>query len=161
MSTQEDVYGDVYYTDGEVDESRGEPGYIPRPTDQRFSASIFFQDYLPRNPTYKMSLTFIYSTGLPFGAPNTERYQQTLRMRSYRRVDIGFSKEIIGEHTRFSSKNPFRVFKTLWLTAEVLNLLGANNVVSYIWVTDFSGYQNPVPNYSMPRQFNVKLMATF
>lgn len=161
MSTQEDVYGDVYYTDGEVDESRGEPGYIPRPTDQRFSASIFFQDYLPMNPTYKMSLTFIYSTGLPFGAPNTERYQQTLRMRSYRRVDIGFSKEIIGEHTRFSSKNPFRVFKTLWLTAEVLNLLGANNVVSYIWVTDFSGYQNPVPNYSMPRQFNVKLMATF
>ncbi|MCD4684050.1 MAG: TonB-dependent receptor, partial [Bacteroidales bacterium] len=105
MSTQEDLYGDVYYdSEGNVDESRGEPGYIPRPTDQRFSASIFFQDYFPRNPTYKMSLTLMYSTGLPFGAPNTERYKQTLRMRSYRRVDIGFSKEFIGEHTKFSAK---------------------------------------------------------
>ncbi|MCD4730812.1 MAG: TonB-dependent receptor, partial [Bacteroidales bacterium] len=98
---------------------------------------------------------------LPFGAPNTERYKQTLRMRSYRRVDIGFSKEFIGEHTKFSAKNPLRVFKTLWLTAEVLNLLGANNVVSYLWVTDISGYQNPVPNYLTPRQFNIKLMANF
>ena len=162
MSTQEDLYGDVYYdSEGNVDESRGEPGYIPRPTDQRFSASIFFQDYFPRNPTYKMSLTLMYSTGLPFGAPNTERYKQTLRMRSYRRVDIGFSKEFIGEHTKFSAKNPLRVFKTLWLTAEVLNLLGANNTVSYLWVTDISGYQNPVPNYLTPRQFNIKLMANF
>ena len=162
MSTQEDIYGDVYYDrDGNIDESRGDPGYIPRPTDQRVNVSIFFQDYLPMNPTYKMSLTFLYGSSLPFGPPNSPKYQHTLRMPPYRRVDVGFSKELIGEHSKFSSKNPFRVFNTLWITAEILNLLGVNNTVSYIWVTDIYGRQYAVPNYLTSRQLNVKLVAKF
>ena len=154
MRTEEDVAGDGYVND------RGN-GYIPRPTDQRVNFSLFFQDYLPRNPTYKVSLTLIFGSSLPFGPPDSERYQQTFRMPPYRRVDIGFSKEIIGEHTRLSSKNPLRVFKTLWLTAEVLNLLQTNNTVSYVWVTDVYGRQYAVPNYLTPRQLNVKLIARF
>ena len=162
MSTQEDVYGDVYYDqEGNIDESRGEPGFIPRPTDQRVNVSIFFQDYLPMNPTYKMSLTFLFGSSLPFGPPNSPKYQHTLRMPPYRRIDVGFSKEIIGEHTKFSSKNPFRVFNTLWITAEILNILGVNNTVSYIWVTDIYGRQYAVPNYLTSRQLNIKLVAKF
>jgi hypothetical protein len=162
MKTMENLYGD-YYLDpyGNPDYSRGDPGYIPRPTDQRVNVGVFFQDYLPRNPTYKMSLTLLYGSSLPFGPPNSPKYQQTLRMPAYWRVDIGFSKEIIGEHTRFSSKNPLRIFNTLWLTAEILNLLQRNNTVSYTWVTDINGRQYAVPNYLTPRQLNVKLIMTF
>jgi len=158
MKTQENVYGDYFINDNGEKE---DPGYIPRPTDQRVTFSMFFQDYLPRNPTYKMSLTLLFGSSLPFGPPNSPIYQHTLRMPPYRRVDIGFSKEIIGEHTRFSSKNPFRVLNTLWITAEVLNLLQVNNTVSYIWVTDIYGRQYAVPNYLTPRQLNLKIIAKF
>ena len=162
MGTKEDIYGDVYYDrDGNVDVERGEPGYIPRPTDQRVNLSIFFQDYLPMNPTYKMSLTFLFGSSIPFGPPDSPKYQHTLRMPPYRRIDLGFSKELIGEHTKFNPKNPFRVFKTFWITAEILNILGVNNTVSYIWVTDIYGRQYAVPNYLTARQLNIKLVAKF
>ncbi|GAB4313772.1 MAG: carboxypeptidase-like regulatory domain-containing protein [Bacteroidales bacterium] len=158
LTTQEDILGDQYTGAAPGDP---EPGYIPRPTDQRVNFSVFFQDYLPMNPTYKMSLTMTFGSSLPFGAPGSPKYQHTLRMPPYRRVDIGFSKEIIGTHTRFSPSSPFRFFKTLWITAEVLNLLQVNNTVSYIWVSDVYGRQYAVPNYLTPRQLNVKLAASF
>jgi len=162
LSTQEDIYGDVYYDrDGNVDESMGEPGWVPRPTDQRVNLSIFFQDYLPMNPTYKMSLTFFFGSSLPFGPPNSPKYQHLLRMPPYRRIDLGFSKEIIGLHTKFNPKNPFRALNTFWITLEILNILGVNNTVSYIWVTDIYGKQYAVPNYLTARQLNVKLVAKF
>jgi hypothetical protein len=177
MSTMENVIGDYYYDyynegvkvgsgpeenpNQDINSVKIEPGYIPRPTDQRVNFSIFFQDYLPMNPTYKMSLTLVFGSSLPFGPPQSPKYQSTLRMPPYRRVDIGFSKELIGEHSRFSAKNPFRVFKSMWITAEILNLLQVNNTVSYIWVTDVYGRQYAVPNYLTPRQLNIKLVAKF
>jgi hypothetical protein len=158
MGTRENVEGDHYVNhEGAI----VEPGFIPRPTDQRVNFSIFFQDYLPMNPTYKMSLTLLFGSSLPFGPPNSPKYQHTLRMPPYRRVDIGFSKELIGEHTRLNPGSMFRFFNSLWLTAEVLNLLQINNTVSYIWVTDIYGRQYAVPNYLTPRQLNIKLMASF
>jgi hypothetical protein len=177
MKTEEDIYGDFYYNYfDEAGEPIGsgpdedpnaavnekvDPGYIPRPTDQRFRFSMFFQDYLPMNPTYKMHLAFYYGSSLPFGPPNSQRYQQTLRMPSYRRVDIGFSKQIIGEHTRFNNKNPLHYLNSVWISLEVFNLLQVNNTISYIWVTDISGTQYAVPNYLTPRQLNVKLVVQF
>jgi len=154
MRTEEDVEGDQYVNE------RGN-GYIPRPTDQRVNFSLFFQDYLPRNPTYKMSLTLLFGSSLRHGPPNSPRYMQTLPMPPYRRVDIGFSKEIIGEHTSFSSRNPLKAFKSLWLTAEVLNILQVENTISYLWVTDINGIKWAVPNHLTPRQLNVKLIGRF
>lgn len=158
MGTKENVDGDYYINNEGIGV---EPGFIPRPTDQRVNFSIFFQDYLPMNPTYRMSLTLLFGSSLPFGPPNSPKYKQTLRMPPYRRVDIGFSKEIIGEHTRLKPGNMLGFFESLLLTAEVLNLLQVNNTVSYIWVTDIYGRQYAVPNYLTPRQLNIKLMATF
>ena len=135
--------------------------WVPRPTDQRVNLSIFFQDYIPHYPSWRVNLTLFYGTGLPFGAPNTPLTQQTLRMPPYRRVDIGLSKQIIGEHTRFSGKNPFRVFHSMWISLEVFNLLQISNTVSYLWITDINNQQYAVPNYLTPRQFNVKLQTTF
>jgi len=177
MKTEEDIYDDFYYQyyneagekigTGQVENPEAaenvyvEPGYIPRPTDQRFTFSMFFQDYLPMNPSYKMHLAFYYGSSLPFGPPKSERYQQTLRMPPYRRVDIGFSKQIISENSRFEDKNPLHYLKSLWLSLEVFNLLQVNNTISYIWVTDVSGTQYAVPNYLTPRQLNIKLIAQF
>jgi hypothetical protein len=135
--------------------------WIPRPTDQRINLSIFFQDYIPHYPSWRMNLTLFYGTGIPFGPPDSPRKDQTLRIPPYRRVDIGLSKQIIGEKTHFSQKNPLKVINSMWLSLEVFNLFQISNTVSYVWVTDINNVQYAVPNYLTPRQFNLKLLATF
>jgi len=135
--------------------------WIPRPTDQRVNLAIFFQDYIPGFPTWKVALTLIYGTGLPFGPPDSPPASQTLRMPPYRRVDIGLSKQLIGEKTHFSAKNPFRVFNSMWIGLDIFNLLNLNNTISYQWITDIQGKQYAVPNYLTPRMFNLKLVAGF
>jgi len=135
--------------------------WIPRPTDQRMNLAVFFQDYIPGFPTWKVALTLVYGTGLPFGPPDSPPASQTLRMPPYRRVDIGLSKQLIGEKTHFGPKNPFRVFNSMWIGLDVFNLLNLNNTISYQWITDIQGKQYAVPNYLTPRLFNLKLVAGF
>ncbi len=138
-----------------------EGSWIPRPTDQRVNLAIFFQDYIPKFPSWKVNLTLIYGTGLPFGPPDSPRSEQIRRMPPYRRVDIGLSKQLISERTRFRSGNPLRAFDAMWISLEVFNLFQFNNTVSYLWVTDISNRQLAVPNYLTPRLFNLKLIAEF
>ena len=135
--------------------------WIPRPTDQRMNLAIFFQDYIPGFPTWKMNLTLVYGTGLPFGPPDSPRSAQTLRIPPYRRVDIGLSKQLIGMQTKFSEKNPLRVIKSMWISLDVFNLLQISNTISYLWITDINGKQYAVPNYLTPRMVNLKLTARF
>jgi hypothetical protein len=144
-----------------ADSVRIEPGYIPRPTDQRLNISLFFQDYLPKNPTYKMNLTFHYGSGLPFGPPSNERYRDTLRIPAYIRVDIGLSKQLIGPRSNFKPKSPFRHFKSVWVGIDGFNLLQRNNVLSYLWLTDVTGRQYAIPNYLTSRQVNLRLHIEF
>jgi len=140
---------------------RFEPGYIPRPTDQRVNFSLFFQDYLPKNPSYKMHLNLLFGSGLPFGPPKTDKFRHTLRMPMYRRVDIGFSKLLKSEEKILPPRNIFRHFKSIWLSAEVFNLLQINNTISYLWVKDVSNRQYAIPNYLTPRMLNIKLQMEF
>jgi hypothetical protein len=177
MKTAEDLYDDFYV---EYYNSAGQvihkgitvddvpvrsdtiyPGYIPRPTDQRVTFGLFFQDYLPMNPTFKMNLGLYFGSGLPTGAPNTPLYTHTHRMPPYRRVDIGLSKQIIGIEAMRPTKGFFKGFKNLWVTLEILNLLQINNTISYTWVRDFNNNMYGVPNYLTPRQLNVKIGADF
>jgi hypothetical protein len=144
-----------------VDSVRRDPGYIPRPTDQTLNVNVFFQDHFPRWPTFKIHLNLVYSSPLPFGPPEHLRYKDTLRMPSYFRADIGFSKSIIDESTILSKKNPFRFLKSLWISAEVFNLFGRLNTISYLWVKDVNNRQYAVPNELTKRLFNVKLVAKF
>ena len=177
MKTAEDLYDDhykeYYNATGEVirqgitadvvvkDSATIYPGYIPRPTDQRITFGLFFQDYLPMNPTFKMNLGLYFGSGLPTGAPNTPLYTHTYRMPPYRRVDIGLSKQIIGGESLRPKKGFFKGFKNLWVTMEVLNLLQISNTISYTWVRDFNNNQYGVPNYLTPRQINIKIGADF
>ena len=157
MKTEEDIIGDSY-----IDENGNTvyPGYIARPTDQRVNFSLFFQDYIPGNMNYKMHLNMIYGSGLPFGPPKSEKYQDVLRIPDYRRVDIGFSAVLKSENKRSRSKF-MNILNSAWLSAEVFNLLDINNTVSYLWVSDVGGRQYAVPNYLTRRQVNLKLVLQF
>lgn len=143
-----------------VDSSRVEPGWIPRPTDQRVGVSLFFQDEMPRWPTFKVHVSIVFGTGLPFGPPNFNRYADTLRTQIYRRVDIGFSKQFLGAEGQ-STRGWRKRISNLWLTAEVFNLLNINNTIDHTWVTDVVGRQYSIPDYLTPRRFNLKLIAWF
>jgi hypothetical protein len=157
LRSREDIEGDFRI----IDDNSVEVKYLPRPTDRLVSVSIFFQDYLPVNPTYSVSLMGSFASGTPFGPPNSPKYNQTIRALPYQRVDIGFSKEIVGEQSRKYQKGFFKHFKSLSITAEVLNLFNNHNTSGYIWVTDVTGAQLPVPNYLTLRQFNLRLVGNF
>lgn len=180
LSSQEDIVDDFYYkyydangkqtTPGNrfnpvADSQRFEPGYVPRPTDQRVNFSLFFQDYLPNNPTLKVNLSLIVGTGLPFGPPSLDRHRDTLRIPPYRRVDLGMSKLLLNpnksKRKNWGNKKVFQHFESIWLSMEVFNLLQVNNTISYQWVREIGGRQLPVPNYLTARQINVKLQVKF
>lgn len=148
LKTKEDIQDD-------------DAGYIPRPTDQRLNISLYFQDYLPNNPSYKMHLRLVYGSRLPFGPPNSERYQDTLRIPPYRRVDIGFSKELLGSESGINSNHFFHHFKSIWISIEVLNLLQIDNTISYLWVKDVNNRSYATPNFLTGRQLNFKIVAKF
>ena len=158
MKTEEKIDG-AFYTD--ADGNRVPLGYIPRPTDQRFNFSLFFQDFLPKNPSYKVSLALIYGSGLPLAPPSEEKTRNITTMPPYRRVDIGFSKEIIGPSTSFGENNFFRNINSMWVTAEVFNLLEINNTISYLWIKDISNNMYAIPNYLTSRLINIKLINQF
>ncbi len=135
--------------------------FIPRPTDQLVTFSMFFQDYLPKHPNIKMHLNLVFGTSLPFGPPNSLPDKQVLRMPSYRRVDIGSSFLLRDKTKLYSKKNILRNMGNIWLSIEVFNLLQVSNTISYIWVTDIDNRQYAVPNYLTPRQLNAKLQIEF
>lgn len=155
MKTEENLSGDAYINP----EQSGEPGYIPRPSDQRINFSVFFQDHLPMNPDFKAHLSFLYGSGLPFGPPRSERYLATNRMPAYRRVDIGFSYDLLRSSS--SQKRNLLDLKNLWLGLEVFNLPNINNTISYYWVSDIFNRQYAVPNYLTSRRINLKITAKF
>jgi len=134
---------------------------IPRPNEQRYNVSVFFQDYFPSDPRFTMSLKLIWADGLPFGPPNSDKSYATLRMPSYRRVDIGLSREFSPEEDVFMQRSFLKEFKHLWLGVDCFNLLNILNVNSYYWVTDISNTQWAVPNYLTGRLFNLRLTAEF
>ena len=185
LRTYEDILDDFYYdyynSDGDkivpgytansvvADSSRMEPGYIPRPTDQFASFNLFFQDKMPEEwdtekikwSTFKVNLSLVFGTRLPYGPPGDERYKDTLRSSLYRRVDIGFSKDLIGEHTdrsKFGKKSMFKNVERMWVSLEVFNLLDIINTTNYNWITDVTGRKYSVPNNLTSRRINLKLV---
>lgn len=144
-------------------------GSMPRPTDQRFSFKIFFQDRMPKFHAFKVHLNFIYASGLPFGPSGSVRARNVFRIPPYRRVDIGFSYNIVEEGQRrkgqqlldIPSESFLSKFHNLWIRAEVFNLLDISNTVSYFWISDIHNRQYAVPNFLTQRLVNVRLSASF
>jgi len=143
-----------------VDSVRVEPGYIPKPTDQRVNVSFFFQDEMPNWPTFKVHVNLVFGTGMPFGPPSQVRYTDTLRTALYRRVDIGFSKQFLGAKGQ-EKTNWLRHIDGMWLSLEVFNLLNINNTIDYSWVQDVNSRFYAIPGFLTPRLVNLKLITRF
>lgn len=177
MKSEEDLTDDFYYdyynAAGEkiipgftfdqvaTDSVRHEPGFIPRPTDQRFKMAIFFQDYVPKIPDLKVNLSFVFATGLPFGPPSYERYKDVERMPPYRRVDVGFTYDMLKETRERKKEGVFRHINRASLSMEIFNLFGINNTVSYLWVRDISDRLYGIPNFLTNRRLNLKFTVRF
>jgi len=145
-------------------------GYIPRPTDQRFKFSMFYQDYMPKFPSMRVNLTLTFASGLPSGAPvlfdanglpdylAAYRYQKTLP--SYKRVDIGLTKVFIDQKDNKASGNFWGKFKELTLGVQIFNAFNINNTIANQWISDVNASPSlyyPVPVRLTGRFFNVKL----
>ncbi|TAF45824.1 MAG: TonB-dependent receptor [Sphingobacteriales bacterium] len=162
MKTAEDIVGDsrnIKDANGNI--STIYPGYINRPTDQRINFSAFFQDRLLKSPTYKVHLNLLYGSGLPVGPPKAPRYQDVYKIPAYRRLDIGFSKNILDPNARHQPRLFKKYLDSFIIYAEVFNLLNINNTVSYLWITDVDNTQYAIPNFLTARQLNVRLIAKF
>jgi len=158
LKIEEDLINDFYIDTNGV---RVEPGFIPRPTDQRMNFGMFFQDYLPGNPNVKVNLSFLFGTGLPFGPPDRQRYKDVLRAPPYRRVDIGISMLLIDNKKKKFEHGIYKHIKSMWVSLEVFNLFGVNNTISFLWVRDNDDRLYAVPNVLTPRRLNLKLHASF
>lgn len=160
MKTSENIENDFYYKkNASGRQIKIMPGYLRRPTDQRINFSVFFQDRLFNNPSNKVHLSMLYGSALPVGPPRTERYRDVFKIPSYKRVDIGFSKDFLDPLIKNKKKNISKYFDSFVLYAGVFNLLANNNTISYLWITDINNNQFAVPNYLSGRQINVKIIA--
>lgn len=164
LKTMEDLKSDSYV---DSDGNTHHPGYYPRPTDQRFAFNLFFQDYLPGNPSFRVHLYGFYGSGLPFGLATSNRYDVNFRMPAYRRVDIGFTKVLLDENIK-SAIIPKKIngIKSIWISAEVFNLFNFSNTVSYLWVQTVGNQEGKsdtyaVPNYLTSRRINIKALVKF
>ena len=135
--------------------------WVPRPTDQRYSVGIFFQDYVPKLPMFKISLKGIISDGLTFGSPMKGRAEGYYRAPAYKRVDMGLTYILIGGEEQWSKYGFWRNIKSATIGVDVFNLFDFANVNSYTWVTDVNNVQYAVPNYLTRRQLNVRVAVKF
>lgn len=175
LHTEEDLVDDFFFeyyndegqlivpgftlNDTPVDSVRVEPGFIPRPTDQRVNFSMLFQDEMPKWPEYKVLVSIFYGTGLPFGPPSFERYLDILRTSAYRRVDIGFSRDLITRKNQ--DRKRFKWMKEGFVALEIFNILGINNTINHTWIEDVNGRLYAIPNFLTGRRVNLKVAFKF
>jgi hypothetical protein len=151
----------ITYTDenGVVTES----GWLRRPTDRRVNFAAVFQDELPSNPSFRANLNLLIGTGTPYFLDGKARYSTTPNtVPPYRRLDLGLSKVIIGQGSKYRPKKAgLQHIKEAWISLEVFNLLGINNVIAYSWVKDLDNNTYGVPEYLTSRRLNLRLHLGF
>jgi len=166
MRTRENLNGDHYteYTIDStftpVDSATVEGGWFRRPTDRLVTFGMFFQDYLATNKNFKVYLSTLYGSNLPYNIPGSVKYRNALIIEPYIRVDIGFSALLLdSERSNRRSHSPFRNFENIWASLEVFNLLDRANTISYMLIKDFANNVFAVPQRLTPRLVNFKIVA--
>jgi len=152
MQTRENRYNDAF-------------GSYPRPFDQLVNFGLYFQDYFPNNPSYRLHLNLYYASRLPYNSTEYDNPEEYFHLSAYRRIDIGLSKSLLTDkhgNRRVSG----RLLKDFWLSAEMFNLFGFDNQASYQWIRTVSNQEGlpnmfAVPNYLTGRLLNVRLTMKF
>lgn len=153
-------------------ENINEKGNIPRPTDQKFRFSMFYQDYMPKFQSMRVNLTLVYASGLPTGSPITfdaegkptfdNAYRIQSRLTDYKRVDIGLSKIFIDQEGHKAMSPFWSNFRELTLGVQIYNVFNIHNAIANQWVNDMSsGFYYAVPITMTGRFFNVRLDFKF
>lgn len=178
LQTKENLFGDSYkeyynqagekiifgYSEDQtiVDSVTIYPGYIPRPTDQWLTFGALIQDRMPKAEQLSVQVGVQFGAPLPYGPPDFNRFRDTLRLKSYFRVDMGMSYDFLYKAKRQGKANFFtKTFSSIILSAEVFNLLGIRNQLSKQWIQDVSGKHYAIPNELTSRRFNLKLLLRF
>ncbi len=144
LKTMEDAIGD-------------DRGYVSRPTDQRVTFAMFFQDELPTNPTFKVHVNFVYGSGMRFGPPNNFNLRNSYTYPSYQRADIGFSK-LIAVNSRTQNAGKAGV-ESIWASLEIFNLFQRQNTVSVTWIKDLQNTNFAIPNRLSARLINLRVIV--
>lgn len=176
MRTRENIDNDHYYqyknAAGEiitsrskdqvpVDSIRNEVGWVRRPTDRLITIGLFLQDYLSTNKNFKVHLSLLYGSNMPYNIPNSIKYRNGLVIEPYIRADIGFSALLLSEKNKRRSHSPFKDFENIWASFEVFNLIDRRNTISYQLIKDFSNTIYSIPNRLTPRLVNFKIVGRF
>jgi len=172
LTTKEDIENDSYWnfynaageriTGISTDQTATDsvqvfPGYIRRPSDQRLNMALLFQDHMPGLERLTAQVGLNFGSRLPIGPPDFTRYKDTLSMKSYFRVDVGISFDLLSKKEQIKDKW-YGKFRDAIISFEVFNLLGINNVLSKQWIQDVNGDYYSIPNYLTQRRFNLKLI---
>ncbi len=163
LQARERIRG-VQHLTRKIGETEGTPvKYVPRPTDQFLTLSVFFQDYLPKNENFKMHLSVFVGTGLPFGLRDDNRvYRNPYRFDPYHRVDIGFSALLWNEAWKDRKPRHFLGFtRNTWLSLEVFNLMKVQNQAANTWIKTIFNQQFAIPNFLTSRRINLRLKMDF
>jgi len=138
-------------------------GWLRRPTDRRVNFAAMLQDQLPGNPNFRLNLNMIIGTGMPYFLNGQGRYaERPNTIPPYRRLDIGFSKVLLNRNDKDRPKTGmFKKLQESWISVEIFNILGINNVISYNWVKDIENNVYGVPEYLTGRRLNMRLRAEF
>ena len=166
MRTKENIENDYYkeYTLDSlyqpIDSTTVEGGWFRRPTDRLITFGMFFQDYLSTNKNFKVYLSTLYGTNLPYNIPGSVKYRNALTIPPYMRVDIGFSALLLNtDKSNRRSHSLFKSFDNIWASLEVFNLLDRENTISYMLIKDFQNNVFAMPNRLTPRLINFKIVA--
>ena len=130
-------------------------GWIPTPQEQRYNVTMYFQDYLPQLPQYKLHLKFIWSEGIPYGYPRSEQLRYMGHMGDYRRIDIGASRTFSARTDKWMKRS--KHVESWSVQLDLFNLVNWKNVNSYYWITDANGIHWSSPNYLTGRMVNLKV----
>ncbi len=141
----------ISYLQTKEDLQSDDQGFVRRPTDQRLNFAAYFEDHMPIDPTISVYLNLVFGSGFPFGPPQVLRLRNAFQGDEYYRADLGLSKMFDLSINRF--------FNRLWIRAEVLNALGADNTLSYTWIEDVNGNNFAIPNSLSARFLNIKFIA--
>ncbi|PHI19704.1 TonB-dependent receptor [Lewinellaceae bacterium SD302] len=144
-------------TEGEVVE------FVPRPTEQVFQLSVFFQDYLRSNENFRTHVNLTVGGGLPFGVlDNNEVFRNTYRFDTYHRIDIGFSWRLFDRlASRNAATHPLRFTRSTFLSLEVFNLMQVSNQAGNTWIKTIFQQQYAIPNRLTGRRLNLRLRMEF
>ncbi len=146
-----------------TEENQNHRGDIPRPTDQRLSFGLLFQDYMASVPDLQLYIKAIYNTGLPGGSPrHIDSYTYQSRLPDYKRMDVGLSYSLFKSKGNVKKSKSRNYLKEIKVGLEIFNIFDIQNTITNTWINDY--YTNThyaISNHMTGRIFNIKAGLRF